>query len=275
MSREHYLFRGCLIPTRLPFLEKASIAVLDKLGIDHEPLPGATCCMEPIGLRSMAMDTWLAVTGRMLALAERDGRDILTLCNGCFVSLKEAAHILSDSEARERVNLILSDIGLEYGGGCQVRHLLEVIRDQGRSKVVDLTERTLNAKMAVHPGCHLVRPSQILGVERPFRPQLLAEVATWVGADVIQTQDWPRCCGGGLSGVEEELSKEILADTVQEFRGGGAELILIPCPFCFVQFDLKQREGLPVLYLAELLAWSFGASSEELGFKNHRTRLPF
>ena len=54
MSRPFYLFSGCLISTRLPFLEASSRFVLDRLGIAYEDLPGATCCVEPIGLRTMS-----------------------------------------------------------------------------------------------------------------------------------------------------------------------------------------------------------------------------
>ena len=45
-------------------------------------------------------------------------------------------------------------------------------------------------------------------------------------------------------------------------------------PFCFVQFDIRQKEGLPVLYLSELLALAFGATPEQIGLKYHKTRLP-
>jgi heterodisulfide reductase subunit B len=48
---------------------------------------------------------------------------------------------------------------------------------------------------------------------------------------------------------------------------------LTPCPFCFVQFDLKQKDDVPVLYLAELLALALGASSDEIGLKYHRIKI--
>lgn len=274
MTDEYYLFRGCLIPTRLPFLEKAAVIVLNKLGVEFEYLPSATCCIEPIGLRSIAVDTWLAVTARMLSIAETGERDILTLCNGCFMSLKEAAHLLSDPELRERINAVLSEIGMEYGGTTRVKHIIEVIRDFGPSRIGQLIERPLNRRVAVHPGCHILRPSRILDVDRPFNPGVLTEIARWVGADVVYTPDWPKCCGGGLTGVDEGVSGSILRETVQDFEMAGAELIVTPCPFCFVQLDLKQENSLPVMYLAEMLGWSFGSSGDELGLKNHRTKIP-
>lgn len=269
-----YLFRGCLIPTRLPYLEKASIISLEKMGVEFDFFPDATCCMEPIGLRSMALDTWKVAAARLLAIAESDERDIVTLCNGCFMSLKEAAHVLADEKEREEVNDVLSEIGMEYGGGTRVRHLLEIVAEVGRERIGSLVVSPLNGlKVAVHPGCHLVRPSQILGVERPFSPTLLSDVAKWLGAEVVCDQDWPGCCGGGLTGVDDSISSGILMERANEFKAAGAEQIVTPCPFCFVQFDLKQRDGLPVVYLGEMLALAFGASADEIGIKHHRTKL--
>ena len=67
----------------------------------------------------------------------------------------------------------------------------------------------------------------------------------------------------------------MLADPAAGFRPSGAQAILTPCPFCFVQFDLKQKEGLPVLYLAELMALAMGAAPEKIGLQYHRNKLTF
>lgn len=263
-----------MIPTRLPFLEKASIIALERMGLEFDLLPDATCCMEPIGLRSMALDTWKVTAARMLAIAEVDGRDIVTLCNGCFMSLKEAAHLLSKDDEREKVNEILADIGMRYEGTTNVKHLLEIVAGMGEERVRSMITSPLDGlRVAVHPGCHLVRPSRILGVENPFSPDLLVRVTEWLGAEVVHAQDWPGCCGGGLTGVNEEISSGILKETVDEFKMMGAEYIVTPCPFCFIQFDLRQKDGLPVIYLGELLALGLGASSQDIGIKHHRIRL--
>ena len=89
----------------------------------------------------------------------------------------------------------------------------------------------------------------------------------------MANEEWPGCCGGGLAGIDEDLSSKMLADSAAGFRGPGPQAILTPCPFCFVQFDLKQKDGLPVLYLAELLALAMGAAPEKIGLQYHRNKL--
>ena len=273
MSDNVYLFRGCLIPTRLPFLERSSLFVLDKLGINYELLPNATCCIEPIGLRSLAVDTWLVVAARMLSIAEQDGRDILTLCNGCYVSLKEARQILRSKGERDKVNSILDEIGMEYRGKVDVQHLYGLLKGIGREIDSCVVSPQDALRVAIHPGCHIVRPSEVTGIGRHFSPDVLSDIVRLAGAKVAWTQDWPRCCGGGISRTSNDLSMKVLEDSLCEFREAGANSILTPCPFCFLQFDLKQKDGIPVLYLSELVALAFGASPESIGIKYHRTKL--
>jgi heterodisulfide reductase subunit B len=270
-----YLYGGCLIPTRLSFLERSSLFVLDKLEIGHEALPDATCCVDPIGLRSMGHDTWLAMSARLLAIAERDGKNILPLCNGCYMSLKEARHLLADDQRREEVNKLLEPLGFQYQGKVDVIHFAELIRDEGAERIKKLTTSPQDRfHFAAHPGCHLLRPSQIMKVDRSFAPRLLGDIASWTGADVVHSEEWPACCGGGLAGVDDAISNAMLERNVSAFKASGANAILTPCPFCFVQFDLRQKQGLPVLYLSELLALAFGATPEEIGLKYHRIKVP-
>jgi heterodisulfide reductase subunit B len=273
LGEDLYLFPGCLVPARLPFLEASARFVLGKMEVGIEDLPHAACCVEPIGLRTMAPDTWLVSAARLLAIAEEGGRDVLTLCNGCYMSLKEAAHALEDGSVRRDVNEVLGEIGREYRGKAAVHHFAGFVANHEEAVRPLLIRRMNGLKLAAHPGCHMVRPSGVLKVDRSFRPEVLDRVASWTGAEVVSAEEWPRCCGGGLSGIDDDLSAQMLADATARFRSAGAGAILTPCPFCFVQLDLKQKDGLPVLHLAELLALSMGATPQQIGLQYHRNKL--
>ena len=274
MSEPYLLYSGCLIPTRLPFLERSSRFVLDRIGVEYEPFPDATCCVEPIGLRSLGYDTWLAVAGRLLSIAEKHQSRVLTLCNGCYLSLKEAEHALSDRKVRERVNQILEPTGHRYEGNAKVEHFVQLAHRTGEKRWSEMAiELQSRFSFAVHPGCHMVRPSQITQIDNPYSTHVIEDLAKWSGAKVVHSDEWPRCCGGGLTGIDDSISSAILNDNIVKFREAGADAILTPCPFCFVQFDLKQKDNVPVLYLAELLALALGASADEIGLKYHRIKL--
>ena len=273
MNERLFLFRGCLIPTRLPQLESSARFALAKMGIDAPDLPGATCCVEPIGLQSMAQDTWLLTTARMLSIAESEGRDILTLCNGCYLSFIEAKQLLADQRRRENVNQALSQIGREYHGGGNVRHLMELAHAFGENEMASLKARDIGGlRVAPHTGCHAVRPSHAQLAERSFAPKMLADIAACLGANVVSLEDWPACCGGGIAAVDEKVSAGVLHDVTTRYKDSGANCILTPCPFCFSQFDMRQKDGVPVMHLSQFLAYAFGAGPEVLGWKYHRTK---
>jgi heterodisulfide reductase subunit B len=242
--------------------------------VEYEPFPHATCCVEPIGLRSLGYDTWLAIAGRLLSIAEKRGSKVLTLCNGCYLSLKEAEHSLSDPVIREKVNRILEPTGHRYEGETEVVHFVQLAHTLGGKAWSDLaTVPQSRFHFAVHPGCHIIRPSEITRIDSPYSTHVIEDLAKWSGAKVVHSDEWPRCCGGGLSGIDDRISLAILNDSIAKFKAAGANAILTPCPFCFVQFDLKQKDGMPVLYLAELLALALGAKPDEIGLKYHHIKL--
>lgn len=276
MSDGLYLFKGCLIPTRLPYLESSSRFVLQRLGVDAPDMPGASCCVEPIGLKTMAKDTWLVTVARMLAIAERDGKDVLALCNGCYLSFVEANHELALKECLDHANQVLSEIGLEYHGKVKVRHILDLVHSLGRGNVSSLVINEMSMlNVAPHTGCHILRPSGIGLAERPYAPRMLADVSEWSGAKVVHDVGWPECCGGGVSSIDESISSMMLERVVSQYKASGANCIVTPCPFCFSQFDLRQKEGLPVLYVSEMLAMAMGASPASIGLKYHRIKTQF
>jgi len=274
LTESYLLYSGCLIATRLPFLEASSRFVLDKLGVDYSPFPDQTCCVEPIGLRSLGQDTWLAISARLLSIAEEKRSTILSLCNGCFMSLVEARHALADGGTRRRINEIIAPTGRGYDGKAQVKHFLQLVHEERGSVGSSVVRSMDELKLALHPGCHITRPSEVLGADGRFSPKALAEIVSLTGARTVDDPEWAQCCGGGLAGIDDRISTAILNENVERFRQSGANCILTPCPFCFVQFDLRQKDGLPVLYLSELLAMALGASPEKIGMKYHRTKLP-
>jgi len=271
---DYLLFPGCLISTRLPFLEASSRFVLDRLGVDYSSFPDSTCCVEPIGLRSLGKDTWLGMSARLLSIAEEQDSTVLSLCNGCFMSLIEAKHELADSATRKKINDIIEPTGHRYAGGAEVKHFLQLAHEREDDLLGRAVRKMDGLRLALHPGCHIMRPSEILRAERRYSSRALADVASWIGATVVDDPEWAQCCGGGLAGIADGISSAILNENVARFREGGANCILTPCPFCFVQFDVRQKEGIPVLYLAELLALALGATPEKIGLKYHRTKLP-
>jgi heterodisulfide reductase subunit B len=282
---EFKMFEGCTIGNRIPFIEASTRKVFEKLGIETSEAP-FTCCPDPTGFKSFDDEGWLAVGARNICLAEEEGKDIISLCNGCTNTLRGVQHQLEhDSIKKDNINDELSKIGKEYKGSINVRHFVDVLRkDIGLDKIESAITKSLDGlKVACHPGCHYMRPHEWMETDDdPMRPKTLKELAAVTGATVVDYEEEELCCGSAVSNAYEEVGFQNLKRKLDSVKKAGADVIIVNCPACFQQFDTQQRMlkrefdedyDIPVMYLTELYAIAMGADPKELGLRYHRTRL--
>jgi len=279
---EYKMFEGCVIGNRIPFIEASSRKVFNKIGVQTSQAPFA-CCPDPTGVKCFDNTAWLALGARNLCLAEAEGKDIISLCNGCANTLRGVKHQLKhDSNKMEVINKELSKIGKEYKGIIDVKHFVDVLKaNLGAIKGV-ITKQMSNLKVAAHPGCHYMRPAEWMGdVDDPMRPENLKEIVAATGANVVDYDELALCCGNAVSGPYPEHGDAILKQKLDSIKKAGADVIVVNCPACFQRFDTSQRDlskkyeteyNIPVLYITELLALAMGVSAEDIGMKNHRVR---
>ena len=280
---EYKLFPGCTIGNRIPFIEASARKVFDKLGIKTSDAAFA-CCPDPVGFNSVDHTSWLAMGARNLTLAEAEGKDILSLCNGCFQTLKLVNTELNHNEhEKEKINKILKGIGKHFEGSINVKHFVEVLHDYGPDKIKEFVTHDFSGlKVACHTGCHYNRPSEIVQTDDPMEPVKLRELVAATGATPIDYSEEMLCCGSGVGNAEEAPSMQLLANKFSSAVKAGADVFVVICPACFQQMDTNQKKAgtqsnnefkIPILYLTELFALSFGMSPDELGLKFHRARL--
>ena len=272
-------FPGCLIPARHPAMEFAIRETLPKLGIEIVDLEGASCCPDPIYFKSKDKLDWLAVAARNLTLAEDKGLDIFTNCSGCTATLSETYHLLQDDQLRARVNERLGRIGREYRGTSRVRHIATVVRDEvGYDAVRETVIRPLDGlRVAIHYGCHLLKPSRIMQVDNPDNPDVLEQLVTALGATPVRHRNWYLCCGKACQA--DDLSSRMMRDLLTTVHEENADVLGMICPTCFGQFDHGQMKvgkqfgedfGTPPIYYFQLLAFAQGVPYEALGFERQR-----
>ncbi|MCL1984172.1 MAG: CoB--CoM heterodisulfide reductase subunit B [Methanomassiliicoccaceae archaeon] len=275
---KYAFFLGCIAPLRYPGIEKSTREVCKALGIELVELKDASCCPAPGVIKSFSKATWLAAAARNLALAEKEGLDIITVCNGCYGSLFEAAHELhEDKKMLADVNKILADIGLEYKGGTKVRHFAEVLyKEVGLDAIKAAIKKPLGYKVATFYGCHFLKPSSIKNLDNAENPKMLDELVTVTGAESMPRQQKLMCCGagGGLRSQFGETAMKFTKENLNNMKASGAEMIVDVCPFCHLQFDAGQKElgfGFPVLHLSQLYGVAMGMDAKDLGLNVHVT----
>ncbi len=273
-------FPGCLIPARHPAMEFAIRATLPKLDIELVDLEGASCCPDPIYFKSKDKLSWLAVAARNLCLAEDLGVDVVTNCSGCTATLSETYHLLADEpELKEQVNQRLAKIGRTYKGTSKVRHIATVVRDEAGYEAIraSVTHPLRDLKVAIHYGCHLLKPSRIMNVDNPDDPSVLENLIRALGAEPVRHRNWYLCCGKACQ--NEDIPNNMMHDLLGSVHDEKADVLGMICPTCFGQFDHGQMKiaklfdedyHTPAVYYFQLLALAQGIPYEKLGFEKQR-----
>jgi heterodisulfide reductase subunit B len=251
---------------------------LAKLDIDCTELTGASCCPAPGVFRSFDRTSWLTIASRNIVLAEQMERDILTVCNGCFSTLADANHIIKEENGtKEEVNRHLKKIGKEIEGRTDVRHIIEYLYDEYSPEKISLhVERKLPLRVAVHYGCHLIKPTRDRGLGNFERPAFFDELVAALGATSVDYPDKMACCGAG-GGVRSAMRDKSLKMTQAKLSGikeVEVDCIVNSCPFCHMQLDAGQEEirekmkieyDIPVLHYTQLLGLALGFPPQLLG----------
>ncbi|HMK54022.1 MAG TPA: CoB--CoM heterodisulfide reductase subunit B [Methanobacteriaceae archaeon] len=276
-------FLGCIMNNRYPGIEKATRILFDELDIELKDMEGASCCPAPGVFGSFDRTTWASIAARNITIAEDMGMDILTECNGCFGSLYETNHLLhEDPEMKEKVNTVLAEANREYKGEVNVRHFAEILyNDVGLDKLSEAVEKPLNLNVAVHYGCHFLKPSAEINIDDPIQPTILDELVEITGAKSVPYKDKMMCCGagGGVRSRDLDVTLSFTREKLQNMKEAGVDAIVNVCPFCHLQFDVGQTEvnkkynekwDIPVFHFAQLMGMAMGVSKENLTVDAHQ-----
>ncbi len=280
MSNKYLIFLGCAVPYRVSSYEISSRKVFARLGVELVEMPEFNCCGLP--LDPVSHETMLILAARNLAVAEKTGLNILTLCPGCAGTLKKVGKILKEDKAlREKINVHLEESGLEFKGTVETKHILQVlVEDVGLEKIKEASIKPLSMlQVAEHVGCHLLRPRTMIGFDEPENPQTLKKLIEATGATCLDYVDETECCGAPSVGVSDKVALQLARDKLNNVKKVEAQALITICPFCHIMFDTNELRiertfnetyGIPVLHYPQLLGLAMGLTPEELAFKELR-----
>jgi len=238
-KKEYAFYPGCSSQLRgsaSNYLTSVN-SMCEMLDIKMTPIPDWNCCGASIGYAGSGELARHAMNARNFALSEKflPGQDVVATCAACWLGAKETKEKLdASSELLADTNEALKQAGLEYKGGTEVRHMVEVlIEDLGYEELAKPVVKPLEGvKFAGYVGCQTNRPFGIAG-ESFENPMYLDRMVETLGGEALGRYDQKvTCCGGALAFSEPEKSQKQIKDIVESAYDHGADMIVILCPLC-------------------------------------------
>jgi len=270
------VYWGCKIPTAQYAYEMSVRQVFPRFNIELVDIGGSACCGGPV--RSIKTFAAMYLSTRNLALASQTGLDnLLVPCNECHFMLSEAKHQLdNDAEMRENMERLLGEEGLEYDPGIKIWHVVDLLHDSVNPATVKakVKKPLKDLKFVVHPGCQLIRPSEIGRVDNAEKPKKLDALVEALGAETLDYSEKLDCCGAALLYSHEDAALSLSGSKLKTVKAYGVDGFVDTCPYCHTLYDTKQKEAvatvggnisLPVFYYTQLLGLALGVKKKKLG----------
>jgi succinate dehydrogenase / fumarate reductase, cytochrome b subunit len=274
-------FPGCVSKGACPELYVSTRKVAEALGIELHELTEAPCTGAGV-LSEQNPALADSLNGLTLAMAEKLGADLMTICSTCQgVLSNHNYHLTHKPDRMERANAVLAEQGFTYKGTTKVKHFLWIlVEDIGLDKIRPLIKRKLTGlKIAPFYGCYILRPEEYLGLrERPERKTYLEQIISMIGAEPVEYHGKSKCCGFPMVTMNRDKALTMGGNHIMEAKSKGADLLVTPCPLCHLNLDaqqpdaarvMKQTIDVPIFHLPQLLGLAFGFSPEELRLDHH------
>jgi len=274
MSKFAY-YPGCTLEQLAQEYDESARLVGKFLGLEFTELPDWSCCgATPSHHKNYLLS--LALAARNLILTEEQGLDLVAPCPACSNRFKTAHHdLISDFDLLKKLR---QKFDLNYRGEIGIFSLLEVISnlpfDLIREKIVRPLDRL---RVVPYYGCFLVRPPEVTQFDDPENPTSLDNLMELIGAQVVPSEYKTECCGGVLGITNNQVISKLSGDILETAQKAGAQAIVVACPLCHQNLDLKQdvaRSGrnlkpMPVFYFTQLMGLAFGINPKDLGIPKH------
>ncbi|MDX2437610.1 MAG: heterodisulfide reductase-related iron-sulfur binding cluster [Acidobacteriota bacterium] len=142
-----------------------------------------------------------------------------------------------------------------------------MVRDEAGYETIrnSVTHPLKGLKVAIHYGCHLLKPSRIMNVDNPDDPSVLENLIRALGAEPVRHRNWYLCCGKACQ--NEDIPNNMMHDLLGAVHDEKADILGMICPTCFGQFDHGQMKiaklfdedyHTPAVYYFQLLALAQG-----------------
>lgn len=228
---------GCVASVAFAELNRATIRVLSKNGIEVHVPANESCC-GALQLHAGLVDLARAQARRNIdAMLSPEFDAIVTNAAGCGSTLREYAALLEDDPS-------YSERAKEFT--AKARDINEYLAEIGLREPL----RKLRARVTYQDSCHLAHAQGVRSAPR----QLLRQI----GAEVVESPRPDSCCGsaGVYNVVQNEISMKVLDEKMGYVASVTPEIIVTANVGCMLQFRAgvqRRKMQARVAHVVELL----------------------
>lgn len=269
-------YPGCSLEGSSKEYSQSLFAVAKKCGVKLCEIEDWSCCGASAA-HSMNHNLSIALPARMLALAEEQGMaEIVVPCAACYGHLATSQQaILKNPVTLEKTK---KHLDMNFTGKVELLTVFEFLQKYIFTVADQYLVNKLNHKTACYYGCLLARPKELTKLEHPDNPMEMEHVLEKAGATPIDWAFKTECCGAGFSMSRTDLVAKLSGRILEDAAERGAESIIVACPMCQSNLDLRRPEikkhlhkdiNIPVLFVTQALGLSMGIPAHQLGLDNH------
>lgn len=272
--KEYAYFPGCSLEQIGLSYHQSSIEATKKLGVTLKELEDWNCCGATTYFH---VDELLAYTlcARNLAMAEKDGLDLVAPCSACYKnSFFANKELRDDPDLAEHINYALEEDDLSYSGQSEVKHLMEVfVCDIGIEEIRNNVSMQLEGlRVAAYYGCQILRPQK--DDEDVEQADFYEDLMSALGAEPVPYPLKLKCCGGSLLISNRVAALSMVRNLLQNAEDNGAAVIATACPLCQINLECYQPQvnqefgthfSVPVVYFTQLIGLALGIPGKKLG----------
>ena len=269
-------YPGCALHGSSNDYDQSLKACLGALDVSLQEVKDWICC-GATAAHSLNHKLALALPARNLAMAERDGfKEVFAPCPLCSMQLLKVRKAVADDSVRKELSQIVE---AEIRGDAEVLNLIQLFENIGGDRLKTAVKQPLESMTAAcYYGCLLLRPPDVVKFDDFEQPKSMEALLAVLGAKTVDWSYKTECCGAGMTMASEdtvlELAYKILTNAVEH----GANCVVVACPMCHVNLDMKQaaverkygkKLCLAVYYLSDVVGLALGLSGEQLGIDRH------
>ena len=268
-------YPGCSLLGSSREFDESVRAVSRAIGLELVEVPDWNCCGAS-SAHVLDHNLSLALPAKILAQAEAAGlTEVLAPCAACYNRLTSArTELAQDPAAAAEIAAIIE---LPVTGRVKVVNVLELL-DRFQDEIKARTKAPFRRKVACYYGCLLVRPPKVVAYDRPEDPHSMDRLMALAGAEPIEWNFKTECCGAAFSVTRTDLVARMSGRIVADAARHGAEAIVVACPMCHSNLDLRRPEinaqldtpsQVPVLFITQALGLALGLDPVALGLQRH------